>query len=1074
MAVARLLPFAVPLALVGIAAAAPEDGTHPVHPWARIPVGSWARYHDVTDSTYEGQKHHDESTRQVTLRAADDEKLLLLEQNDGDGESSVDENEVTIRDLAPWATVPREGAPEEVVTVDGREIRCKVLRFDHTEETHGVSLHLAGTAWCNDEWPHPLRLRSRLESDEETQTSEIQAEKLDVEIAVGDHKLHCVEFATRNLGDDGKPVEGSPTSRSWFSAEVPGLEVRNVIEGKQEDVEWHTETTLVDFFVAPRSEIARTEEQPAPAKEPDQLVGVALTARFVDAQGRPVADAKATLNGSSTDPTAEAKAGVAAKPEKLETKSDEDGRLALSFSPHPGFEFFFTVSAPGYAKMTWRFRNLRPGARLDLGEIRLQGGGTIVGSLLDPAGKPVPGGFYVMARLQGERNAGADREPTYEYGVPEKGRTDFRVENLPAGLYEVEPYLHAAGWVESAKQRVTVVEGQETRCDFVYEGPALDRRIRIITFVRPFHVLNPEPEHVKLTTAGGRELSGVDGGIQSIDFEDVTDGPCTLVIDDPRFETVRITGIQAGSRRDVALRGSCGLHVVATDQKTGNALSEVVVSQELHKLRSWPRRFPLHLAGAGIPADGVIRGAIPGDSKLYVSAPGYAEKQLDLKALPSGEVREIAVALDRADDVADSGKTPGSISGVLRDKKSHEPVAGVRVEATSSAEGDYDAKETTTGAQGSFRFDGLAPGRWNLQAKVSETIESPEWRLQLGPGQKRADIVLEVARGVELSGRIIGVADYPEGVGLVFAQRDGPFAGNDERFGWLREQQAELDQDGSYVVKDLAPGHYRVGLSAERPDLSIGPSHQMSGSTQHFVLAEIDVTSEPTQHQDFDARSLRPGNIVVRVHSASALPQFTFAVARSAEPEPQAGREGSSFDFDDSQDDDRPERSREFLQMREDGALLDDLHEQGSAMNLDSKGNATLTLLPAGSWMVGIRGRGGAWSVESDRPVALTAGETGECVLDVELVRASVVLADATSGAPLANENVRWLHSSSRRRLGMAARTDSSGRLELSLPRGKVRVWDVGTAQGSKDDPALALELDWPPTEETASLRRRR
>lgn len=1058
------------------------------HPWARFAPGSWVMTRDTNDYVMEGEKGQDVSTSKQTLKAVTESEFTLVREGDELGDAVIDEVTQRFTDESPWVVPIPADAAVETLTVDAREIACRLVHFEVQVEQFGTRLDLEGDAWWSDAHPMPLRVRLSVEAADEVQAFEMVAEKLDVEIAVGERKVRCMEIVRRGLerGESGE-LEPAPdetsTSRAWFSAEVPGLLVKSVEEHETAEGTFGSVTEVVDFFVRAPSDVTRVEEPPlAPARPTGGACEV--VARFVDAEGEPIAGAQASLRGRSHDREELAKAGVVPDWNDLEAKTDAEGRLSLSFVPPRSFEFFFEVKAPGLAKATWRWRELAVGSRMDLGEIRLEPSATIVGTLRDSEGRAVPGGYYVMARLQedDESKRGRDRESVYEYGVPVNGSDEYRVENIPAGTYEVMPYLNAAGWADAANVTVKVVAGEETRVDLRYSGPDLARRIRVITFVEPFYSLKPTLDRVRLVASDGTERRAVDGGVQSFDFNDVADGSYTLVIDDPRFEAVRREGLRPGSRIDVRMRGSAALQVIASDSDGGAAITELAVSQEQKRSKSWPRRFPLRLIGGEPLIEGLVRGALPGDSTVYVSASGYGEVALDVDDLASGETRALAVVLTRA-AASETADASASIAGVVRDAQSGEPVAGVEVKARRSGDG-FESREATTDEQGRFHLAALEPGQWSVQATRSVTIESQRHRLQLKAGHDRADLVLKLASGVEASGRLDGLHGFPEAVRLVFARVDPEDPGQrvrPDRFAWFRAQRAELAADGKYVARDLAPGRYRAGLQIEGGPVTIGPSHTMHTPERCLLLGEVELVAARENRFDFDASALRPGSILLRVASAGTSPTAWLAIARTADaPPPASGDDEGGVNLAEllgEEDDDADE---------EDGGAFgsidgfsfdafDDINGDlpGALANVANDGTARLATLPAGNWIVGVRARGGAWSVESERPIALAIGETRECDLAVALTTAKVTLIDAVTGERLANERVRWLHSSASRTTGLTAETDADGCLELTLPDGRVQFWDLGTSRSKKDDPALAAPVAWPPPEGTVSVRRR-
>ena len=1088
---ARIVGIA--LAFVGapiaVATGTGDDAARAHHPWARFAPGTWIRQKSVNDYVMEGKKHHDESTERITLKAVTDKGVKLVTEGKGFRGDEVNETTEPFDEREPWAWEDRTKAPQEKLTIEGKEIVCAAVHFDCMQQPpgpigdsgDGPKLHVVGTAWLNDAYAAPLKLELEASFGDEKQRVKALAEHLDVEIKVGEKTFHCVEVVSRQDAADGKSDESKSVQHEWFSAEMPGGFVRTRAESTTDGAPATFLTEVTEFFVAPAQEVTRTSEAPVPAPLPEGECEI--TARFVGPDGQPATALKAHLHGRTHDAEAAAKAGIAAKEFDRTGATDADGRLKLDVEALKGTEYFVEVRGPGIVKEVWRLRSLVPGGHVDLGQITTRPCGAIVGRMLTADGRPVPGGYYVQANLKGEdeEKRGANREPMYEYGMPEKGSSEYRVDNIPPGTYEVSPYVNAIGWFKEGVRTVDVVAGQESRLDLTYTGPALDRRVHIIVFVQPFYTVMPGIEHVSLKTADGRTLAPSAGGMQAFNFDDVPEGSCTLTIDDPRFEKVTRTGLRAGTRTDVGMRAAGSLVVVAHDAKSGAALTDLSISQELTKSRTSPNRFTVRGLGGPPLVDGVVKGILPVASRLYVGAKGYAESRIDLADLKPGEPRTIEVALQAAG--AAESHAPATIGGVVRDRKSHQPVAGVEVEAQCSDRGRWESQKATTDPQGHYRIEGVNGGHWNVQVKRSETVKSASHQIALAAGERRDDVDLELPAGVDVAGTVGGLAGFPAiETGLTFhateAKDDDEFDGIhiSSRFGWFGGQQAKLAHDGSYVVKSLAAGHYRVTLDLGGAQIALGPSSSANSPTHHALLGEVDVTDEASQHFDFDASAFVPGSVTVRVDGDATLRSSLIVVARTADPPAKEEPRGETFSFggDGDEEDDPLESisgSDHFFSFM---AFQDTEGETpGALANLGVDMTARLAPLPAGRWLVGLRRSDGAWTVDAPRPVALSNGENGEASLKLELASASIALVDATTRAPLANTSVRWLHATATREVGVTARTDADGRLSLTLPAGRVKLWHAPKKSTKKDDPALAVEFDWPPTDDAVAVRRK-
>ena len=184
------------------------------------------------------------------------------------------------------------------------------------------------------------------------------------------------------------------------------------------------------------------------------------------------------------------------------------------------------------------------------------------------------------------------------------------------------------------------------------------------------------------------------------------------------------------------------------------------------------------------PAHGVGRGTM--DSAALVS------HRLTL-TLASGEATARLGAERISGRVVDAGGAP--VAGAL-----------VNAHASDSAEWKSASGQATTDAAGRFAVEGLDPGRHTVTA--SHTGYAARTADPVAAGA--ADVVLDLQRGVSVSGRVIeaeGGAPVPA-FNVIVARRDGP----------VKEisvaSHAVVDAEGRFTVPDLGPGDYRVRATA--------------------------------------------------------------------------------------------------------------------------------------------------------------------------------------------------------------------------------------------------------------------
>ena len=218
------------------------------------------------------------------------------------------------------------------------------------------------------------------------------------------------------------------------------------------------------------------------------------------------------------------------------------------------------------------------------------------------------------------------------------------------------------------------------------------------------------------------------------------------------------------------------------------------------------------VATATTGADGTYRMTVAeGALQVAASSPDYAPQARRVEVGPAGAVADFALV------------PGGVIEGVVRDERSHEPVAGASVLARRGAAmllAETGARRAVTGSDGRFRLTGLRPGAWSLRAgDPGRTTRAPT-RVGLGVAEQVTGVELLIGAGPVIRGRVVD--DAGTAVPGIAVSAIGRGEGAD----------AKADAEGRFVLDGLPPGSYTVSAR--------GDAYLPVGGTR-VALADKDV-----------------------------------------------------------------------------------------------------------------------------------------------------------------------------------------------------------------------------------------
>lgn len=818
-------------------------------------------------------------------------------------------------------------------------------------------------------------------------------------------ELQLVAPPESRAGTGATPLEGAGSSQRTESSSV--LEPDPVTGEVLDDV---------PKGVAPSSYVARAY----------------LLGRIVDRAGKPIGGMDLRLLGKVANlRRKEAWPFDTSVWKHLDRRTDAQGRFAFAFRPLPPLEFTLETRDPRFLTFRKRWKEVEPGARLDLGDVVLSRGGAVKGRLTDQIGEAIAGGWEIqLDPAEGNEAERLRRDPS------SKPPGSFRVENVAQGKWtpsiRFRRGLPEGGAITATPDGpIEVKEGEEKEVVFTYTGPPL--RTSITLDIRGAKTGEmPLAEHVRLIGGNaGVQIAGEAGKpTNGFTWNDLSWSTYTIEINDPRFEPWRKEGLKPSpSPVEARLKGSSKVTVKALRARDNQPVTfygvklKALAKEETGEGADAEMRRRIEAMGienvVNLSRDkeqpggvAVLDGLVAGDWVLIVDSKQFTRGEVEVRGLAPGESRSVEVLLTQGAYIAGKvvgadGKTPIQSASVLiepygSDAGGEDPAARM-ASRFRSLRRDSRHATTATDEQGRFSFDNLEPGTYSVRAKYELKLDNMLGMMDFfnsggaglvavkegvsaGNRERVEDLVLTLPAGAFFRGRLLAPpqADFKD-VNLRLRSAGG------EEFSAEMSVSFRVDEEGRFEIGPLRPGPAKLTvLLFDEEDMT------SFGRIQQRDLGEFVLSAGDSGEREIDVRDIWPGKVRVRVQR-DGKPVEGARVTLQA-----VGGERRGF-------------------------------QRFSGERTGKDGVVTYEQVFAGALEISVAKDG--WTMRHPSTVFLAPGGSAEVELEVRLYAGTLTVLDKKSQKPLAQRSF-FLREPGGGFADRPVRTDDDGRIALELAPG--------------------------------------
>lgn len=563
---------------------------------------------------------------------------------------------------------------------------------------------------------------------------------------------------------------------------------------------------------------------PAAVKSGLRLVltsGMGAFGRIVDERAAPVAAAEIRLVRSSARDSLPSflRAEDEIEEEPLEAFSDAEGGFRFEHLPAGRFEL--TAKADGFVRRTVKDIAIESGAANDLGEIALERGLALTGTVTDRRGKPLTGAT-VSAFPPSATGVRAEARELLAGGqeirsTKSEANGRFSLDGLAHGE-TIDVIARLSGYVAATLPQLEMPPSQPVQL-------VLEPAARVSGRVKTEQGEPVPGAVVAIRPVDAALPAGLSGSVADTDaagtyvLQDLEPGKMAVSASAKGFVSGEPVVLEVGEGRniedvDLTLHRGAALEGTVSMPNGQPAIAARVTLR--HSNRMPDRLLDLEVAGASqTDGDGRFRmeGVPLGAQTVIATQPGYqpAVREIEVR---SGDNR---VDLRLAEGFAVSGRV---VDGSGR------PLAGTPVNLLTSGPGM--AEEDVSGSDGAFRFTGLGAGRYSVAAQ-KEGYGTARQEVQISDrAVDGVELRLQQGAGV-ISGRILGLPLQSMSQLQIMATKR-PMDNLDA----LREGNA--DGQGAYRIEGVHAGDWTV--TARLPN---GRQAQKSVSVSEGSPAQLDL-----------------------------------------------------------------------------------------------------------------------------------------------------------------------------------------------------------------------------------------
>ena len=605
-----------------------------------------------------------------------------------------------------------------------------------------------------------------------------------------------------------------------------------------------------------------------------------IVGKVVGPDGAPVAGADVVLRWTRIV------SNIALENRRRQETTDEEGRFAIAIPETLPASFLLTVTADGLVAHTDRLETTtgRP-SWPDLGEIRLLEAARVTGRVVGLDGQPA--------------NAGWTLGSTAPFGIVDVGDgARFHIDRLEPGVHELR--LRIDGTTLARTYAVEVEAGQELDVgDLALPASPQtsdeEHEIRVVFRPRPqdgfrpptsapgprsgtFEVPGPDvdPARIRAARPDHERLADDDGVVR-----DLLDAEYTVIIDDPRYETVRRDHVVPGSLY-VRLTGSSSIEprILAAD---GRPLVGATVA--IQRVSEQPQVFIQPRAMR--PESGRFDDLVAGAYELVVVAEGYPEHRRRVPDLRPRERREVVIRLERGASLSgtvldsDGERASGAVVALYppaTDDRQRLDFVVRSPEADASVFSVTTSREpiaTVTAPDGRFDFHGVPRGEITVLARSADGMASfvdidlagrdelEDVRLVL-PERRYIDLLVDVPPAQRTG--LVAVARCDDGIRL---RQDwtGVTLSSGSGASWTGLGQP-ISGVGPTRLGPFAAGRVAVAISRS-PHVETmtrrGVTQSVSGTGEVLHVAEVELGDQEVVRYRVDESMLGAGSVRLSV-----------------------------------------------------------------------------------------------------------------------------------------------------------------------------------------------------------------